>query len=95
MMHEKSETLLILQLKYGMPRRIRRYIVPLLCRREHRIYLLHIRELGGLQCLLKRNMCSALKITSRPPGEMASRLTTNQEIAGSTPAVVILFFSCY
>ena len=24
-----------------------------------------------------------------PPGEMASRLTTNQEIAGSTPAVVI------
>ena len=25
----------------------------------------------------------------RPPGEMASRLTTNQEIAGSTPAVVI------
>ena len=29
---------------------------------------------------------------SRPPGEMASRLTTNQEIAGSTPAVVIIFF---
>ena len=28
---------------------------------------------------------------SWPPGEMASRLTTNQEIAGSTPAVVILF----
>ena len=28
---------------------------------------------------------------SRPPGEMASRLTTNQEIAGSTPAVVIWF----
>ena len=26
-----------------------------------------------------------------PPGEMASRLTTNQEIAGSTPAVVITF----
>ena len=26
---------------------------------------------------------------SRPPGEMASRLTTNQEIAGSTPAVVM------
>ena len=25
---------------------------------------------------------------SWPPGEMASRLTTNQEIAGSTPAVV-------
>jgi hypothetical protein len=30
---------------------------------------------------------------SRPPGEMASRLTTNQEIAGSTPAVVIVFFN--
>ena len=29
----------------------------------------------------------------RPPGEMASRLTTNQEIAGSTPAVVIAFLS--
>ena len=28
-----------------------------------------------------------------PPGEMASRLTTNQEIAGSTPAVVISFGS--
>ena len=28
----------------------------------------------------------------RPPGEMASRLTTNQEIAGSIPAVVISFF---
>ena len=27
-----------------------------------------------------------------PPGEMASRLTTNQEIAGSTPAVVIECF---
>ena len=25
---------------------------------------------------------------------MASRLTTNQEIAGSTPAVVILFYFC-
>ena len=31
-------------------------------------------------------------IKSRPPGEMASRLTTNQEIAGSTPAVVNLFY---
>ena len=28
-----------------------------------------------------------------PPGEMASRLTTNQEIAGSTPAVVIIFLN--
>ena len=28
-----------------------------------------------------------------PPGEMASRLTTNQEIAGSTPAVVIVFLN--
>ena len=27
-------------------------------------------------------------LRQRPPGEMASRLTTNQEIAGSTPAVV-------
>ena len=51
MMHEKSETLLILQLKYGMPRRIGRYIVPLLCRREHRIYLLHIRRIRRIAML--------------------------------------------
>ena len=31
----------------------------------------------------------------RPPGEMASRLTTNQEIAGSTPAVVIWLLFCW
>ena len=30
---------------------------------------------------------------SRPPGVMATRLTTNQEIAGSTPAVVNLSFA--
>ncbi len=34
------------------------------------------------------------KIASWPRGEMASRLTTNQEIPGSTPGVVI-FFGCY
>ena len=35
------------------------------------------------------DICIRRRIISRPPGEMASRLTTNQEIAGSTPAVVI------
>ena len=32
---------------------------------------------------------SYLTVIVWPPGEMASRLTTNQEIAGSTPAVVM------
>ena len=32
-------------------------------------------------------------LRQRPPGEMASRLTTNQEIAGSIPAVVIYIFA--
>ena len=31
---------------------------------------------------------SIITAVMRPPGEMASRLTTNQEIAGSSPAVV-------
>ncbi len=37
-------------------------------------------------------MCEECQFHHGPPGEMASRLTTicrNQEIAGSTPAVVI------
>ena len=37
------------------------------------------------------DICARGASISRPPGEMASRLTTNQEIAGSTPAVVISF----
>jgi hypothetical protein len=98
MMHEKSETLLMLQLKYGMPQRMRLAINAgiLFCSGAvGRICLLYIRSyciLGGLRLRLAvTNMWSVLKITPRPPGEMASRLTTNQEIAGSTPAVVILF----
>ena len=38
------------------------------------------------------DICMRWSNISRPPGEMASRLTTNQEIAGSTPAVVIVSF---
>ena len=40
--------------------------------------------------VLMYGCCIALAdfVMSRPPGEMASRLTTNQEIAGSIPAVV-------
>ena len=34
----------------------------------------------------------AATINNRPAGPMVRRLTTNQEIAGSTPASVILFF---
>ena len=41
--------------------------------------------------LLSRYVYTNLDEFVRPPGEMASRLTTNQEIAGSTPAVVIWF----
>ena len=33
-----------------------------------------------------------LMLSTRPAGPMARRLTTNQEIAGSTPASVNLFF---
>ena len=40
---------------------------------------------------LAHDICMRRLDISRPPGEMASRLTTNQEIAGSTPAVVIWF----
>ena len=40
---------------------------------------------------LAHDICKRRRNISRPPGEMASRLTTNQEIAGSTPAVVIWF----
>ena len=35
------------------------------------------------------------RLATRPPGEMASRLTTNQEIAGSIPAVVIHIFALF
>ena len=37
---------------------------------------------------LERDVLGQIAILPWPPGEMASRLTTNQEIAGSTPAVV-------
>ena len=43
---------------------------------------------GGCLPLMEYNA----RLYIRPPGEMASRLTTNQEIAGSTPAVVIFSF---
>jgi hypothetical protein len=47
---------------------------------------------GDIVRVRERDICEWGAKISRPPGEMASRLTTNQEIAGSTPAVVINIF---
>ena len=50
-------------------------------------------KLRGRRLKDKLYRCTFALLCVWPPGEMASRLTTNQEIAGSTPAVVIFVHS--